>query len=208
MTTFAHKIQAPLPSLPPAAVRDGTAGRILSAGLLLFAQRGFDGTSIRDLGNELGLKAGNLYAYFRGKEHLLAELVRVGHAEHLDRLQRALVASPPGPTAQVRSLVFAHVKFHAEHAMLAAVANNEMHALSPELAAPALALRKQSETLFREVVERGVGRGTFHPPHVFVTVAAIAGMGMRVAHWYRPDFPLTPDEIAETHAELAVRMLG
>ena len=195
-------------TLPAAAERDGTAGRILAAGLQLFAERGYDGTSIRDLGDRLSMKAGNLYLHFRSKEHLLAELVRIGHEEHQERLQKALVASGSGPTAQVRALVHAHVKFHAEHAMLATVANNEMHALSPELAAPAVALRRQSEALFVEVVERGIARRVFFVPHAWVTVAAIAGMGMRVAHWYRRDFELSPDGVAAAHAELAVRMLG
>ncbi len=202
------RLRAELPRLPTAAERDGTAGRILACGLGLFAQRGYDGTSIRDIGDALGLKPGNLYAYFRGKEHLLAELVRSGHEEHHNRLRRALVESEPGPVAQVRALTRAHVLFHAEFAMLATVANNEMYALSPALAAPALALRHQSEALFADVVTRGIELGEFHPPHAFVTIAAIGGMGMRVAHWYHPDFPLSPDEIAETHAELAVRMLG
>jgi AcrR family transcriptional regulator len=207
-TSTTPRIAAPLPTLPRAAERDGTAGRILSAGLMLFAQRGFDGTSIRDLGHALSLEPGNLYAHFRSKQHLLAELVRVGHEEHLERLQRALVGSAAGPVAQVRALVHAHVKFHAEHAMLAAVANHEMHALSAELAAPALALRQKSEALFVDVVERGVARRVFSVPHPWVTVAAIGGMGMRVAHWYRPGFELSPDGVADVHAELAVRMLA
>jgi hypothetical protein len=29
-----------------------------------------------------------------------------------------------------------------------------------------------------------------------------------VAHWYRSDFELSPAEVAEVHAELAVRMVG
>jgi AcrR family transcriptional regulator len=204
----AARVHAALPTLPPRAPRDGTAGRILAAALLLFARRSYDGTSIRDLGDELGLKAANLYAYFRSKEHLLAALARLGHEEHQDRLRKALVDSPPGAAAQLRAIVRAHVRFHVEYAMLATVANNEMHALSPELAAPSLALRQQSEALFTDVVARGVARGLFHAPHPFVTVAAIAGMGMRVAPWYRPDFELSPAELADAHAELAARMVG
>jgi AcrR family transcriptional regulator len=202
------RILSELPRLPAQAHRDGTAGRILAVGLWLFARKGFHGTSIRDIGEELGLKPANLYAYFRSKEHLLAELVRVGHEEHHATLRRALIESAPGPVAQTAALVRAHVRLHAEYAMLATVANAEMHVLSPELVAEAQALRTQSEAIFHEVVRRGVELGLFTLPGEWITVAAIAGMGMRVAAWYTPGLGISADEIGQAHAELALRMLG
>jgi AcrR family transcriptional regulator len=202
------RILAGLPRLPPAALRDGTAGRILAAGLLLFARDGYHGTSIRDIGVELDLKPANLYAYFKSKEHLLAELVRIGHEEHHGQLRRALIDAGASPIDQVRALVRAHVRTHAEYPMLATVANAEMHALSPELVAPARVLRQQSEAMLYEVVQRGIDKGVFSPPHPFITIAAIGGMGVRVASWYSPEIGLEPEQIAEVHAELAIRMLG
>jgi AcrR family transcriptional regulator len=202
------RILAELPRMPPQAMRDGTAGRILAAGLLLFARKGYHGTSIRDIGDELELKPANLYAYFKSKEHLLAELVRIGHEEHHAQLRRALIESAAGPVEQLRSLVRAHVRTHAQYPMLATVANTEMHALSAELAAPARVLRTQSEAMFQEVVKRGIEQRVFFPPHPWVTLAAIGGMGMRVAAWYQPGFELSPEQVAEVHAELATRMLG
>jgi AcrR family transcriptional regulator len=207
MSRSVPRILSELPRLPPAAERDGTAGRILAAGLLLFARKGYHGTSIRDIGEQLELKPANLYAYFKSKEHLLAELVRVGHEEHHNQLRSALIASLPGPVEQIRALVRAHVRTHADYPLLATVANAEMHVLSADLAEPARVLRTVSEAMLYQVVQRGIEMRVFHPPHAWVTVAAIGGMGMRVAAWYRPDFELAPEEIAEVHAELAVRML-
>ena len=194
--------------LPPGVLPPGTAGRILEVGLALFARDGFHGTSIRDLGRELGLKPANLYDHFASKEHLLAELVRLGHELHLGAMQRALVDAAVGPVGQIDALVEAHVRLHAEYAMLAVVANNEMHVLSPELVAPALALRRQAEALLFDVVARGIAEGVFETPDPFLATAAIGGMGMRVAHWYRPELGLTVDQVADVHVELALRMLG
>jgi AcrR family transcriptional regulator len=202
------RIVAELPKLPPSAMRDGTAGRILGAALLLFARNGYHGTSIRQIGDEVGLTPPILYAYFESKEHVLAELVRVGHAVHHAALRRALIDAEGGPIEQIRALVLAHVRMHAEYPMLASVANGEMHALSAELVAPSLALRTESEAMFYDVVQRGAALGVFEPPHPWVTVAAIGGMGMRVANWYRPEVGLSIDQLAEVHAELALRMLG
>jgi AcrR family transcriptional regulator len=204
----APRILAPDAKLPAGSLPPGTAGRILEVGLVLFARQGFFGASIRELGRELGLKPANLYDHFPSKEHLLAELVRLGHEVHLQALRRALVDAQPGPSGQIRALVAAHVRFHAEYAMLALVANSEMHALSRELVAPALALRKQSEGLLFDVIARGIEEGVFDTPDAFLAGSAIGGMGMRVAHWYRASESLSIDHLCDVYAELALRMLG
>lgn len=208
MADAAPRLQATAPDLPAAAVRAGAAGRLLEAALALFATRGFHGTSIRDVAAEAGLTSAALYSHFESKEHLLAELVRIGHEEHNRCMRRALLECPSEPTAQLRYVVGAHVRFHATYPLLATVANNELHALPPTLVAPSLALRDQSEQLMREIIERGATLGVFDPPHAWMTMAAIGGMGIRVASWYHADSELSVDEVAATYAELAVRMVG
>ena len=193
--------------LPPVAVQDGTKGRILETALRLFAQYGFYGTSIRDIAAECGFQPAAFYAHYPSKEHVLAELVRVGHEVHQRALRGALLESDGTPIDQLRHFVAAHVRFHTEYSMLAIVANAEMHVLSQQLVSPSLLLRKQSEELLSDIIQRGIDRGDFRPPHAWLAVAAIAGMGLRVAHWYGPEVDISADEIANTYAELAVRMM-
>jgi AcrR family transcriptional regulator len=202
----APRLQATEPDLPADAVRPGAAGRLLDAALGLFAQRGFAGTSIRDIATAAGLTSAALYSHFESKEQLLAELVRAGHEEHHVRLRRALLDGGD-PVTQLRRVVDAHVRFHAEHPVLGTVCNNELHALPSVLAAPALALRTQYERLLQEIVERGVALGVFAPPDVWMTIAAIGGMGIRVAAWYSTESTYTVDEVASTYADLALRMV-
>jgi AcrR family transcriptional regulator len=194
-------------TLPPETLPAGTKGRILIAALRLFATRGFHGTSIRDIGDEVGLKAGNLYLHFASKEHLLAELVRLGHEAHHRMLRRALISGSADPIGQVRAIVRAHVRAHAEYPMLVYVANYEAHVLSPELLEPALMLRRESMAICLDVVQRGIDEGVFHVPSAFLATAAISGMGVRVASWYRPDLGISVDELTETYAEFAIRIL-
>jgi AcrR family transcriptional regulator len=205
--TALPRVHAREAALPSEAVPDGTKGRILAAGLRLFAQLGFHGTSIRDIGAAVGLQPGNLYLHFASKAPLLAELVRLGHEMHHRLLRRALIAGSANPVEQVKAIVRAHVRAHAEYPMLAYVANYEAHALSPELAAPALCLRKESLAIFQEVVERGVAAGAFREQSIFLATSAISGMGVRVASWYRPDMGVGVDELADSYAEFAIRIL-
>ena len=194
--------------LPPEAVPEGTKGRILGAALRLFADVGFHGSSIRDIGAAVGLRAANLYLYYPSKEHLLAELVRLGYEVHHRALRRALVSGASGgPEEQVRSVVRAHVRIHAQYPMLAQVANHEARALPAELIEPSMVLRNDSIAIVTDVIQRGVDGGVFAVGSPWLATAAIGGMGMRVASWYRPELGISLDQVADTYAEYAVRLL-
>ncbi len=205
--TSLPRVHAEDATFPLDAVPTGTKGRILTAGLRLFAKRGFHGTSIRAIGEQVGLRAANLYLHFDSKEHLLAEIVRLGHEVHHRLLRRALIAGSADPVEQVKAIVRAHVRAHAEYPMLVYVANYEAHALSPEMLEPALVLRRESMAICMEVVQRGIDEGVFHVPSAFLATTAISGMGVRVASWYHPGVGVGIDELADSYAEFAVRIL-
>ena len=195
-----------VPALPPRPAAGGTRGRILLAGLSLFAEHGFHGTSIRDIAGA-AVQSASLYAHFPSKEAILAELVLAGHEEHHARLVTALLQSGTDPRDRLAALVRAHVQAHTDYPMLAVVANNEMHALSPAAAAPAAAVRRRSGALLADVLAMGHQQGVFDVVHLEATAAAIGGMGIRVASWYpAPEAGLNPSQLADVYASLALRM--
>lgn len=194
--------------LPPSAAQDGSRGVILGEALRLFAEHGYGGASIRDIAQLVGIKGASVYSHFPSKAHVLAELIRIGHEEHHRRMRDALMSADPAPQRQLVAVVRAHVLAHAEYSMLAVVANAELHALPPEFAAPILDVRRQSETLLVEVIQRGVDLGVFQVPDVQLAMPAIGAMGLRVAHWYTPELGKTPEQIANAFAEFACRVVG
>ena len=121
----------------------------------------------------------------------------------------ALLQSGTDPRDRLAALVRAHVQAHPDYPMLAVVANNEMHALSPAAAAPAAAVRRRSEALLAEILAMGNEQGVFDVVHIEATAAAIGGMGIRVASWYpTPRADLSPSRLADVYASLALRMAG
>lgn len=194
--------------LPAGVTPPGTRGRILHAGLACFAERGFYGTSIRDLAAGAGINSATLYAHYPSKEHILAALVLHGHEELHRRLQEALVRAGSEPADQLAALVRAHVLSHTDYPLLALVTNSELHALSAELALPAVTLRDQSRQLLIQVLVNGAERGAFQITDVLLTGTAISGMGIRVANWFGPDMPFSGEQVADAYVELALRMVG
>jgi AcrR family transcriptional regulator len=201
-----RRLSAVKVELPEGVTPPGTRGRILLSALRLFAEFGFFGTSIRDIAADAGINSATLYAHYPAKEDVLAELVLVGHEELHRRMQQALVEAPPGPAEQLAALVRAQVGAHADFPLLALVANAELHALSPQRAAAALALREQSRELALRVLHLGVERGVFGVTDVPLAAIAIGSMGLRVAHWFGPDQPYTREQVADAFADFALQI--
>jgi AcrR family transcriptional regulator len=61
-----------------------TAERILDAAEALFAQRGYEGTTLRDVAAEVGLRTPSLYNHFPNKESLYAAVLERGIRPVLD----------------------------------------------------------------------------------------------------------------------------
>jgi AcrR family transcriptional regulator len=197
------------PLLPPRASADGTHRRLLEEALVRFGERGFHGVSVREIATAAGIRASSVYAHLESKEQLLFELMLIGHEEHHDRLNQALLDAGADPVDQITKLMTAHVEMHAVYPLLARVSNREMAALAPASRERVLAVRHQSERLFQDVVERGMRLDVFGVPDSFLALAAIAAMGLRVAEWW--DNPAYPEyevaDVAAVYADFAVRLL-
>lgn len=80
------------------AMSDTRRAHVLDAARRVFAERGVEGASIREIAREAGYTAGALYSYFDSKEAIYAALL----AESLDRLQTEVQAAraPKGQAAR------------------------------------------------------------------------------------------------------------
>ena len=78
-----------------------TRDRVLQVSLSLFADRGYRGTSLRDIAKRIGIKAPSLLHHFPSKQQLyLAVLDHIFNA--MEDSARLVMASPGGPQEQMR----------------------------------------------------------------------------------------------------------
>ena len=78
-----------------------TRQAILDAALDLFAEKGFFGTSLRDVAAAVGVRESALYNYFAGKDALFEALL----AAHRDSKAARLSPLPVGPVGDARALL-------------------------------------------------------------------------------------------------------
>jgi AcrR family transcriptional regulator len=193
--------------LPPRASADGTHRRLQEEALIRFGERGFHGVSVREIAQAAGVQASSVYSHLASKEELLFQLMFVGHEEHHEAMRHALLEADADPVSQVRHIVDAHVRFHADYPLLARVCNREMAALSPASREKVVAIRRQSEQLFLDVIQRGVRLGVFDVPDPWLAAAAILAGGLRVCEWWGDEIGYSVDDVVTAYQEFSTRML-
>ncbi|MFL5629565.1 MAG: TetR/AcrR family transcriptional regulator [Ktedonobacteraceae bacterium] len=184
--------------------RPETQDIIYQAAIKLFRERGYHATSIRDIATAAGIQPATIYHYFGNKEALLYTIMEQVIIDLL-KVQEHVLSTSDDPVELLQEMVRAHVQFHCEHALEAFISDTELRALSDEFYAKFLAYRDQYQARFRSVIEDGVKRGVFTVPDVRVTTNILLIMSTGAVAWYCSDGRLPLKEIANIHAELALK---
>ena len=96
----------------------------------LFAQQGFAGVTVHNLGAAAGVSGPALYHHFDSKEAMLGEML-VGTSHHLLAAARALHDSVP-PDQLLAELIAIHVDFAVDHRALISVEYRDLNKASPD----------------------------------------------------------------------------
>ena len=180
---------------------------LVAAAARLFSERGYHGTSMRDLGEALGLQRGSLYAHIVSKEDLLFDVVDEGAERFLAR-GRAAAGAPTPATDRLRTFLTGHIETAIEHLDAATVFLNEWRYLSDGKRADIEAKRDRYEEMLRSIIEDGIASGEFRADaDVRFTVLLVLSAGNWVYEWYRPRGELGPRDIADRFSDLIVRGL-
>lgn len=162
----------------------------------LFASRGFHGTSMRDLGEELGLLGSSLYSHVDSKEQLLVEVVQQGadlFQAHADRV----AAGDAPPEAKVGDLIRGHIEIITTNQDQSATFLNEARFLPDHARDAIVAMRDRYEATFRDVIAQGIEAGAFRQQNPALTTIMVLSVLNAVIRWYRPGGSQTADEIGE-----------
>jgi len=105
--------------------------QILETAAALFAERGYHGVSINDLGAACGVTGPALYKHFRGKQAILSEMLVSISDDLLDEGRRRVRAAAT-PQDALQALIEWHVSFAVAHQPLIVVQDRDWSALPVE----------------------------------------------------------------------------
>jgi len=177
------------------------------AALTLFAERGYHGTSMKDIAAVLCLQAQSLYNHVAAKQDLLTA-VMTATMRTLLRNADAAVASTTDPVERLRRMTEAHVRFHARHPREVRVGNYEIPALEKRHRTEVVAARHTYSRMFVAAIQEGVDQGVFDTSAPVLAAYSILHMGIGVSMWFSPDGPISEDELAFRYGDIALRIVG
>ncbi len=189
---------------------DSPKGVLLNKAAHLFRTQGYERTTVRDIGREVGILPGSIFHHFRSKDEILRTVMRENIIVSLARLRMALnqEESLEGRLrALVRCELFATNSEETGEAWTVLV--QEWRSLSPEGQQEILVLREEYENYWLDALEtaRQQGRIALDP---FILRRLLAGALNWTSHWFRPDRKpgLTLDELTEEVLRLVLVPCG
>lgn len=91
--------------------RESKRERVLEVAARLFSSKGYAGTSIRDIANEVGILSGSLYYHFESKEAMLIAVHSKGVSQVVSAVEAALAATADGtPWERFSAACTAHLE--------------------------------------------------------------------------------------------------
>ena len=176
-----------------AAAKPGSRqDEVIAAAAQLFAERGYAGTSIRDIGEKVGLLGGSLYHYIRSKDALFVRI----HDQALNEAEERILAAVAPLTDPVERLAAACrtlLAIQLDPGSLTMSLMNDFRAVPDAVRAELVATRDAFERKFGELVEavalpEGLDAGIFR-------ILLLSTLNT-AEQWYRPG-RLTLDEVAD-----------
>ena len=142
----------------------------------VFAEKGFHGSSTRDIAEHLGIKQGSLYYYFKSKEEALGEVCLFGIQDYV-RHMAVIASGEQSFEAKLVATVTSHLTSYREKNEALKVYNDERLYLPEEKRSKLKELgsgyRQQLEQIFEDGIRTGEVR-----PSVDCHFAAQAVIGM------------------------------
>lgn len=184
--------------------KDLIANQIIEKAAEFFADRGFQGTGIRDIAEAMNMSRPAVYHYFDSKEKLLEEVVGGLTTEVVGFLETVRTDTSLGSAEKLeRAIVGLVRRIAAKPAHMRLLAANE-RGLPVEIAAVHRDARHRALENVSGIIAEGVAAGELRPVDEHLAALALFGMCNWIAWWFHPDSGRTEDEIATEMSRLVL----
>ncbi|RJX24372.1 MAG: TetR/AcrR family transcriptional regulator [Dethiobacter sp.] len=169
---------------------------ILDEASKLFKKKGFNGTSMQDIANEVGILKGSIYYYFNSKNEIFREVLNKGISPVLKHAE-FIMSKKLSSREKLRELIQNHIRYIMGNNFSLVIYFQEKEKISAKETTKYVESRNSYEKFFRDVLDEGIRKGDFPEVNISLTVFAILGMCNWIIQWYNPKGPQSPGEITD-----------
>lgn len=175
---------------------------ILQVAAELFAAKGFEETTIREIGDAVGILSGSLYHHFQTKEEMLHELV--GRFVAMVPEYQAIVDGGAGAKETICEMIRLGLRTVVSNPHIVAITVHERKFLArhPAFSYVESAWRDVSR-IWHGVLERGVREGAFRSDlDLHLVLRMINDLVASAVDWYRPGGRYSIEQIIDAQIAL------
>lgn len=186
--------------------------RVMKAALQMFLQKGYAGTSMKSLAQELGVSAPALYWYFPSKEDLYVTVIETTTKEFLQYVRESITEDEP--VRRLGQMVRAHVTWQLQQSDAARAFDLTMtlrgasHDVPGDRLAPIYEMELEYVREFRDVLQKGQDLGVMRVDDVTTTAFAIITLCEYVHTWFNPQGALSVAAVANRYEGLVRNMVS
>ena len=173
----------------------GRRGQILRESARLFREKGFDGTSVRDIAAATGLQSGSWVYHFKTKQDILAAVMEEGLQQALERIE-AIGHQRLAPRARFRALLRTHIDTLLGPGQdFIPVLLYEWRSLEAAARPRIVELQRRYEAVWDAVIAALQHSGEWTQPTRLDRLFMFGALNW-IAHWYRPGGALDAAQLA------------
>jgi TetR/AcrR family transcriptional regulator, cholesterol catabolism regulator len=185
---------------------------LIDAAARVMSRKGVKETTLGDIAAEAGTDRASIYYYVKGKEELLAEMLRSALNANTETF-RAIAAAPEPASVKLRRIVQRWMESYDAHFPYLYVWVYEdpsrLEGIDSEVLEEMIDISQQGFEMVREVIAAGMRDGEFRSSlPVGVLAQSAIGLVAWTYRWYEPDHELTAREVADGLADLLLKGLG
>ncbi|HEX3737512.1 MAG TPA: TetR/AcrR family transcriptional regulator [Solirubrobacterales bacterium] len=185
--------------------RDARMEEVIEAATEMFYERGYEGTSIENVANAVGILKGSLYYYIDSKEDLLFRVVDQVQRDIHSMLDDAIAAEDTPPLDRLSEFARRQVEYNARNVKIVAVYHNDWRRLKGDRLADITRRRKYESRVVLELLEEAKQRGDIAETLDTKLAASCVFATIIWPHaWYRAG-GVDPERLASFYASFILR---
>lgn len=164
--------------------RQLVTSELLDTATALFAEKGYESTTLLDIAQALGISRPGLYNYVSSKEELLTMLVEQVSRGLADVLEQLSARTDLSPTEKLRDVVALLVRQRTEHPDQFRILDRSETVLPEPVGSEHREAKRKVLREVMAVIEAGIERGEFRPVDARTAALSLLGMCNWVAWWF------------------------
>lgn len=169
---------------------------ILRISSRIFREKTYDGTTLKDIADAVGMLKGSLYYYISSKQELFSDIIVEAVKVLNESVEEVYRANLP-PVERLREIIRAHVKFSVEYQDTAILFLTGRHIISSMRMVELTHLFSRRDKLLINTLKEAMDFGVYRATNLRMVALAIVGMCNSVAFWYSPSGSASAKDIAD-----------